>query len=136
MVDDAEDGVEATFKCVVCVTERSGNLRKGLKKGTIEALSNLIHYFVQVERHLESKRVTNNAQELKFKLCKEEIQRLINWTSTRTEQLAPSMDTERRETVTACQAPSSAGRGRSVRHKEKNLRANDHIQNQPPGNSI
>jgi len=38
------------------------------------------------------------------------IQKPRKWASTRTGQMVPSMDTEQRETVTACQVPASAGR--------------------------
>ena len=31
MADDADEGVEGAFKCLVSITERSGNLRKDLK---------------------------------------------------------------------------------------------------------
>jgi len=46
MADDTEDGVEGAFKCLVSITERSGNLHKDLKKEILEAMSSLRHYFV------------------------------------------------------------------------------------------
>jgi len=36
MADDTEDGVEGAFKCLVSIIERSGNLRKDLKKEILE----------------------------------------------------------------------------------------------------
>jgi len=78
MADDAEDGVEGAFKCLVSITERSGNLRNDLKKEIIKAVSSLRHSFVQVQRNLECKRERNKALELDVKACKEEIQRLRN----------------------------------------------------------
>lgn len=94
MADDAEDGVEGAFKCLVSITERSGNLRKDLKKEILEAVSSLRHYFIQVQTNLESKSETNKALELEVKTCKEELQKLRNWASTQTRQVEPSMDTE------------------------------------------
>jgi len=109
MADNTEDGVEGAFKCLVSITERSGNLRKDLRKEILEAVSSLRH-FIQVQTNLESKSETNKALKLEVKACKEELQKLRNWASTRTRQVEPSMDTEQRETVTACQVPASAGR--------------------------
>ena len=108
MADDTEDGVEGAFKCLVSITERSGNLRKDLKKEILEAVSSLRHHFVQVQTNLECKREENKVLELEVKACKEEIQRLRTWATSRMGQVAPSMDTEQRETVT-CQVPASAG---------------------------
>ena len=58
MAEDTEDGVEGAFKCLVSITERSGNLRKDLKKEILEAVSNLRHYFTQLQTNLESKKKT------------------------------------------------------------------------------
>jgi len=73
MVDDAEDGVEVAFNCVVSITERSVNLRKDLRKEFLEAMRSLRHYFVQVQINLDSKRETIKALELEVKACKREI---------------------------------------------------------------
>jgi hypothetical protein len=56
MAEDTEDGVEGAFKCLVSITERSGNLRKDLKKEILEAVSSLRHYFTQIQTNLECKR--------------------------------------------------------------------------------
>jgi hypothetical protein len=37
----SDDGVEGAFKCLVSITERSGNLRKDLKKEAVVAVSSL-----------------------------------------------------------------------------------------------
>ena len=44
MADDADKGVEGSFTRLVSVTERSGSLRKNLKKEILEAVSSLRHY--------------------------------------------------------------------------------------------
>jgi hypothetical protein len=48
MADDTEYGVEGAFKCLFSIMERSGNLRKDLKKEILEAVSSLKQYFTQV----------------------------------------------------------------------------------------
>jgi hypothetical protein len=110
MVDDTEDGVEGACKCLVSINERSGNLRKDLKKEILEAVSSLRQYFIQVKTNLESKREANKTLELEVRECKEEIQRLRNRPSTHKGQVAPSIDTERMETVTECQGLTPTGR--------------------------
>jgi hypothetical protein len=61
MADDTEDGIGGALKCLVSITERSGNLRKDLKIEILEAVSSLRHYFVHVQTNLESKREANKA---------------------------------------------------------------------------
>ena len=46
---------------------------------------------------------------MEVKACKEEIQRLRNSANSRTGQMVSSMDTDRRETITTCHVPASAG---------------------------
>ena len=60
MADDAEEGVEGSFKRLVSVTERSGSgsLRKYLEKEILEAVSSLRHYFAQIQTNLEAKTAT------------------------------------------------------------------------------
>ena len=41
MVDDVNEGIESALKCVMSVTERSGNLRNDLKKYILEEVSGL-----------------------------------------------------------------------------------------------
>jgi len=130
MAEDTEDGVEGAFKCLVSITERSGNLRKDLKKEILEAVSNLRHYFTQLQTNLECKKETNKVLESEVKACKEEIDRLRNWASSSSGQVAPSRDRERKETTTACQVPAPAGGAgklyadvlRSEARKEKRYR--------------
>jgi hypothetical protein len=98
-----------------------------MKNEITEAVSSLRHYFVQIQKDLESKSEANETQALEVKACKEEIQKLEDLPSTQTEQVALSMDTERSETVTVSQVPASAGRAgklyseavRSVGRREK-----------------
>jgi len=78
MADDADEGVEGSFRRLVSVTERSGNLRKDLKKEILEVVSSLRHYFAQVQRNLDVKTAANKDLELEVKACKEEIQWLRN----------------------------------------------------------
>jgi hypothetical protein len=59
MADDAVDGTEGFFKRLVSVTERSGNLRKDLKKEILELVSSLRHYLAQVQTNLEAKTTAN-----------------------------------------------------------------------------
>ena len=73
MAEDKEDGVEGAFKCLVSITEGSGNLRKYLKKETLEAVSSLRQYFIQIQNNLVSKSEANHTLELEVKDCKEEI---------------------------------------------------------------
>jgi hypothetical protein len=70
MADGADEGVEGSFKRFVSVTERSGNLRKDLKKKILEAVSSLRHYFAQVQTNLEAKTATNKDLEMEVKACK------------------------------------------------------------------
>jgi ribosomal protein L29 len=72
-------------------------------------VSSLRHYFAHVQTNLESKTEANKELEKEVKECKEEIQRLRTWASSRTGQVAPSMDTLRRETDIANQVPSPVG---------------------------
>jgi hypothetical protein len=95
MAEDTEDGVEGAFKCLVSIMERSGNLRKDLKKEILEAVSNLRLHFIQIQTNLECKSEANKVLGLEIKVCKEEIDRLRNWASSRSGQVAPSLDTER-----------------------------------------
>jgi ribosomal protein L29 len=109
MVDNADEGVEGAFKCLVSITERSGNLRKYLKKEILEAVSSLRNYFAHVQTNLESKTEANKELEKEVNECKAEIQRLRTWASSQTGQVVPSMDTVRRETDIANQVPAPVG---------------------------
>jgi hypothetical protein len=51
----------------------------------------------------------NKKLEMEVKECKEEIQRLRTWASSRAGQVAPSMDTVRRVTDNAHQVPAPGG---------------------------
>ena len=115
MADDADEGA---FKCLVNITERSGNLRKDLKKEILEAVSNLRHYFAHVKTNLESKTEANKELEKEVKECKVEIKNLRTWASSRTRQVAPSMDTVRRETDIANQVPAPVGNAGKLLYSE------------------
>jgi hypothetical protein len=95
MADDVDEGVEGSFKRLLSVTERSGNLIKDLKKEILEAVSSLRHYFAQVQTKLEVKTTANKELESDVKACKEDIQWLRNNACSRTRPVAPSMDTVR-----------------------------------------
>jgi hypothetical protein len=74
MADDADEGVEGSFIRLVSVTERSGNLRKNLKKEILEVVSSLRYYLAQVQTNQEAKTAANKDLELEVKARKEEIQ--------------------------------------------------------------
>ena len=64
MAEDADEGVEGAFKCLVSITDRSCNLRKDLKKEILEAVSSLRDYIAHVQSNLDSKTDANKKLEL------------------------------------------------------------------------
>jgi len=82
MAVDADDDVEGAFKCLVNITDRSCNLRKDLKKEILEAVSSLRYYFAHAQANLGSKTEAKKL-ELEVKECKDKIQRLKTWASSR-----------------------------------------------------
>jgi hypothetical protein len=109
MAENTEGGVEGAFKRLVIITERSGNLRKDLKKEILEAVSSLRLHFIQIQTNLECKREANTVLGLEVKSCKEEINRLRNWVSSRSGEVAQSLNTERKEMTTARHVPAPTG---------------------------
>jgi hypothetical protein len=69
---------------------------------------------IQDKTNLEYKREVKKTLELVVRECKEEIKRLRNRPSILKGQVAPSMDTELKETVAACQWLTPAGRDRKL----------------------
>ena len=72
-------------------------------------MSSLRHYFANVQRNLESKIEGNKEIKNEVKECKAEIQKLRTWENNQTGQVAPSMDTVRRETDVANPVPAPVG---------------------------
>jgi hypothetical protein len=122
MADDADESVEGALKCLVIITDRSGNLRKDIKKGILEAVSSLRHYFAHVQENLDFKKEANKKQKMEVKECKAELQRLRTWESSRAGQVAPSMDTIRRDTNIAHQVQVPGGRTRELYRSGASMR--------------
>ena len=72
-------------------------------------MSSLRHYFANVQTNIESKIEENKEIENEVKECKADIQKVRTWASSRTGQVAPSMDTVRRETDVANPVPAPVG---------------------------
>ena len=54
MVDDVNQRVKDAFKTLVSITEKSGNLRKDLKKDILESVSTLRKEFSHLKIQLEN----------------------------------------------------------------------------------
>lgn len=70
MADDVSEGVESAFKSLVSVMERSGNLRKDLKKDNLEAVSSLRNYFAHEQTNLEAKTAAHKNLKKRLKTVK------------------------------------------------------------------
>jgi DNA repair ATPase RecN len=112
MVDDVSEGVESAFKSLVRVMERSGKLRKDLKKDTriLEAVSNLRNYFAQEQTNLQAKTAAHKKLEKEVKDRKDEIKRFRSTVSSHTRHKVPSLDSTRRETNGVRQVLTSDGK--------------------------
>jgi hypothetical protein len=77
--------------------EKSGNLRNGLRKDILEAVSSLRNYFVQVQTKLEAKAAAHKELEREARESREEIQRLRGDESNKMGQVVPPPDQIRHE---------------------------------------
>ena len=59
MAEDADEGVEGAFKCLVSITDGSCKIRKDLKKKILDAVSSLRDYVAHVQSNLHSKTEAN-----------------------------------------------------------------------------
>ena len=114
MADDVNEGVESALKCLVSVTERSGNLRNDLKKDILEVVSSLRTNFVQVQSNLEAKPAAHKDLEREVKESKDKIQRLRDIVSSHTRHEAPSLESIRRDTNGARQVLPPDGKARKL----------------------
>ena len=97
MVEDVNEGIESALKCLVSVTERSGNLGNDLKKYILEEVSDLRDYIIHIQTSLEAKTPARKELEREVKVSKDEIQRLRGIVSSHTRHVAPSLESTQRE---------------------------------------
>jgi len=90
MADDVNQCVEDTFKILVSITEKSGNLRKDLKKDSLESVSTLRREFSQSILQLENVNEEHKKLREEVKNATEEMARRRDSQSVR--QVAPSLD--------------------------------------------
>jgi len=75
MADEVDEGIENALNLVVLPTERSGNMKKDLKRTTFETVSTLRNLFVKLKNNCEVK--SSKISELKAEVtkAKTELQR-------------------------------------------------------------
>ena len=110
MADEDKEGVDSARARLVGVTEKSGNLRKDLRKDILEEVSSLRNYSVQVQTELEAKTTAHKELEREVRESREEIQRLWGAESNKMGQVVPSPDQIRHEHKGARQLLPSEGR--------------------------
>ena len=90
MTDDVNQRVEDAIKIIVSITEKSGNLRKGLNKDILESVSALWREISQLIIQLENVNEERKKIREDVKNATEEMARRRDSQSVR--QVAPSLD--------------------------------------------
>jgi hypothetical protein len=90
MADDENQHVENAFNTLVSITEKSGNLRKDLKKDILETVSTLRKVFSKMKTQLENKSVENKKLSEEVMKVTEVMERMK--VSQPARQVAPSLD--------------------------------------------
>ena len=89
MADDASQRIEDALNLIVNLTDKSGNMKKELKKSVHEAVSNLRNLIFALKSDLQEKTEENNRTQNEVNLLKDAMQK---WESTSTKrQVAPSV---------------------------------------------
>jgi len=87
--DDVSQRIEDALNLIVNLTDKSGNMKKELKKSVHEAVSNFRNLIFALKSNLQEKTEENNRMQSEVNLLKDALQK---WESTSTtRQVAPSV---------------------------------------------
>ena len=78
MADEVDEGIENALNLVVLPTERSGNMKKDLKRTTFETVSTLRNLFVKLKNNCEVKSSKISDLEAEMTEAKTELQRFTD----------------------------------------------------------
>jgi len=87
MADDVSQRIEDALNLIVNIMDKSGNMKKELKKSVHETVSNLRNLIFALKSDLQEKTEENNRTQNEVNLLKDALQK---WEST-TRQVAPSV---------------------------------------------